>query len=166
MSDCHSVRASKIILLRVFTVVSIMCHVIKNWSIDNNKLYLYHHWLCCKLLQVLLTVCCQTRTNIHCSHSYHRYMYAVNPSLNEVILMLKLYRVSSHQCFKLLWHMVYISELNYKFIIIRSWSNLHLHLWVSGFKYRIFLGVGFLRYGRVSSRQPKKNFCCNRVFEP
>jgi|SouAtlMetagenome_1021521.scaffolds.fasta_scaffold39004_1 hypothetical protein len=43
MSDCHSVRASKIILLHVFTVVSIMCHVIKNWSIDNNKLYLYHH---------------------------------------------------------------------------------------------------------------------------
>jgi hypothetical protein len=43
MSDCHSVRASKIILLHVFTIVSIMCHVIKNWSIDNNKLCLYHH---------------------------------------------------------------------------------------------------------------------------
>ena len=39
-------------------------------------------------------------------------------------------------------------------------------MWVSGFKYMIFLGGGFLRYGRVSSRQPK-DFCrCNRVFEP
>ena len=26
-------------------------------------------------------------------------------------------------------------------------------MWVSGFKYKIFLGDGFLRYGRVSSRQ-------------
>ena len=39
-------------------------------------------------------------------------------------------------------------------------------LWVSGFKYRIFLGVGFLRYGHVSSWQPKYSLCCNRVFEP
>jgi hypothetical protein len=29
-------------------------------------------------------------------------------------------------------------------------------MWVSGFKYMIFLGVGFLRYGHVSSRQPNK----------
>ena len=27
------------------------------------------------------------------------------------------------------------------------------YMWVSGFKYRIFLGVGFLRYGPVSSWQ-------------
>ena len=38
-------------------------------------------------------------------------------------------------------------------------------MWVSGFKYRIFLGVGFLRYGHVSS-WPKHSLCCNRVFEP
>ena len=31
-------------------------------------------------------------------------------------------------------------------------------MWVSGFKYRIFLGDGFLRYGRVSSRQPNSFF--------
>ena len=37
---------------------------------------------------------------------------------------------------------------------------------MSGFKYRIFLGNGFLRYGLVSSGQPKILFCCNRVFEP
>ena len=29
-------------------------------------------------------------------------------------------------------------------------------MWVSGFKYRIFLGLGFLRYGHVSSRQTNK----------
>ena len=29
------------------------------------------------------------------------------------------------------------------------------HLWVSGFKYRIFLGNGFLSYGLVSSGQPE-----------
>ena len=39
-----------------------------------------------------------------------------------------------------------------------SWISLHVrwcrHVWVSGFKYMIFLGNGFLRYGLVSSRQP------------
>ena len=38
------------------------------------------------------------------------------------------------------------------------------HLWVSGFKYRIFLGVGFLRYGHVSSRQPKYFFLLQSCF--
>ena len=33
-----------------------------------------------------------------------------------------------------------------------------MHLWVSGFEYRIFLGDGFLRYGRVSSRQSNSFF--------
>ena len=33
-----------------------------------------------------------------------------------------------------------------------------LYVWVSGFKYMIFLGVGFLRYGHISSRQPKTFF--------
>ena len=37
-------------------------------------------------------------------------------------------------------------------------------LWVSGFKYRIFLGVGFLRYGHVSSRQPKYFFLSQSCF--
>ena len=41
-----------------------------------------------------------------------------------------------------------------------------MYMWVSGFKYMISLGDSFLRYGRVSSRQPTDSCCCNRVFEP
>ena len=32
------------------------------------------------------------------------------------------------------------------------------HVWVSGFKYRIFLGVGFLRYGHVPLGNQKDFF--------
>ena len=37
-------------------------------------------------------------------------------------------------------------------------------VWVSGFKYRIFLGDGFLRYGHVSSWQPKYFFLLQSCF--
>ena len=40
-----------------------------------------------------------------------------------------------------------------------------MQVWVSGFKYRIFLGNGFLSYGLVSSGQPEYFYRCNRVFE-
>ena len=35
------------------------------------------------------------------------------------------------------------------------------YMWVSGFKYRIFLGNGFLRYGLVSSRQLQRIQTCS-----
>ena len=44
---------------------------------------------------------------------------------------------------------------------------LRLDLWMSRFKYRFFLGGGFLRY--CMDVFPPGNqilFCCNRVFEP
>ena len=37
-------------------------------------------------------------------------------------------------------------------------------MWVSGFKYMIFLGNGFLRYGLVSSGQPKFLFSLQSCF--
>ena len=42
--------------------------------------------------------------------------------------------------------------------------KLTAHMWVSGFKYRIFLGDGFLRYGHVSSRQLKYSFLLQSCF--
>ena len=44
---------------------------------------------------------------------------------------------------------VYMQSVCVQSVCVQS-----VYMWVSGFKYKIFLEGGFLRYGRVSSRQP------------
>ena len=50
-------------------------------------------------------------------------------------------------------------SLGYTLTEVAAWQ-----LWVSGFKYMIFLGNGFLRYGLVSSGQPKIPFLLQSCF--